>query len=143
MKTQILQKLKEKRLKLTPQRLAIIDVLVEHSSLHPGASLIFQAARKKMKRLSLSTVYATLDKFSKLSIIKILEFDRIENRYEGNIETHINLVCKGCKKIIDYKLPIPIDSKDVAKRAHFVIVDARLEYYGYCEKCRKRRTINK
>jgi Fe2+ or Zn2+ uptake regulation protein len=138
MKTQILQKLKGQRLKLTPQRIVIIDVLVEHSSLHPGASLIFQEARKKTKRISLSTVYATLDEFSKLGIIKTLEFDRMENRYEGNVETHINLVCRGCKKIIDYKLPIPIDSKEVAKRTHFVVVDARLEYYGYCEKCRKR-----
>jgi len=138
MKALILQKLRERRLKLTPQRLAIIDALVEHSSLHPGASLIFQEAKKKTKRLSLSTVYATLDEFSKLGIIKMLEFDRMENRYEGNIETHINLVCKRCKKIIDYKLPIPIDSKEVARKAHFQVVDSRLEYYGYCEKCGKR-----
>jgi len=103
MKPLILQKLKERGLKLTPQRLAIIDVLVQRSSLHPGASLIFQEARKKTKRLSLSTVYATLDEFAKLGIIKMLEFDRMENRYEGNVETHINLVCKGCKKIIDYR----------------------------------------
>ena len=138
MKTLILQKLKERRLKLTPQRLAIIDALVEHSPLHPGASLIFREARKKTKSLSLSTVYATLDEFCKVGIIKMLEFDRMENRYEGNIEAHVNLICNGCKKIIDYKLPVSIDSKEVAKRAHFWIVDTRLEYYGYCEKCRKR-----
>jgi Fe2+ or Zn2+ uptake regulation protein len=86
----------------------------------------------------LSTVYATLDELSRHGIIKILEFDKMENRYEGNIAAHINLVCKGCQKIMDYKVPIAIDLREVAKKAHFWISDTRLEYYGYCQECRKK-----
>jgi Fe2+ or Zn2+ uptake regulation protein len=138
MKAAIIKKLKERSLKLTPQRLAIIDALMENTLLHPGASLIYREARKKAKSLSLSTVYATLDELSRHGIIKILEFDKMENRYEGNIAAHINLVCKGCQKIMDYKLPISIDLREVAKKAHFWISDTRLEYYGYCQECRKK-----
>jgi Fe2+ or Zn2+ uptake regulation protein len=138
MKAAIIKKLKERKLKLTPQRLAIIDALMENTLLHPGASLIYREARKKSKSLSLSTVYATLDELSRHGIIKILEFDKMENRYEGNIAAHINLVCKGCQKIMDYKVPIAIDLREVAKKAHFWISDTRLEYYGYCQECRKK-----
>ena len=137
MKASIIRKLREQRLKLTPQRMAIIDALVEKTSLHPGASLIYKEARKKARSLSLSTVYATLNEFSRLGIIKMLEFDKMENRYEGNITAHINLVCKGCKKIVDYKLPVAIDPKEVIRKARFWVIDTRLEYYGYCQDCRK------
>ena len=137
MKATILKKLKELGLKRTPQRLAIIDALIENTLFHPGASLIYREARKKTKSLSLSTVYATLDELSRHGIIKMLEFDKMENRYEGNIAAHINLVCKGCGRIMDYKAPLSIDPKEVVKKAHFWVVDTRLEYYGYCQKCRK------
>jgi len=137
MKASIIEKLRKQRLKLTPQRIAIIGALVENTSLHPGASLIYQEARKRAKSLSLSTVYATLNELSRLGIIKMLEFDKMENRYEGNIAAHINLVCKGCSKIMDYQLPVSINPKEVARKARFWVVDTRLEYYGYCQNCRK------
>ena len=142
MKTSIIKKLGEHRLKLTPQRIAIIEAFQNNISLHPRASLIYQEARKKVRSLSLSTVYATLNELSRYGIIKMLEFDRMENRYEGNIAAHINLFCKGCNKIIDYKPPISIDLKAVAKKARFRVSDTRLEYYEYCQQCRKQKPIH-
>ena len=138
MKESIIKKIREKGLKLTPQRLAVIEVLVDKTPVHPSAALIYQEARKKAKSLSLSTVYSTLNKLSQDGIIKMLEFDKMENRYEGNIAVHINLVCKGCGKIKDYRLPVTINTKEVAKEAHFSVVDTRFEYYGYCQECRKK-----
>jgi Fe2+ or Zn2+ uptake regulation protein len=137
MKASIIRMLREQGLKLTAQRIAVIEALIEKTPLHPGASLIYQEARKRVKSLSLSTVYATLNEFSKYGIIKMLEFDKMENRYEGNISAHINLICIGCKKITDYKLPISIDPKEVAKKAHFWVTDNRFEFYGYCQNCKK------
>ena len=130
--------MKEERLKLTPQRMAVIDVLTDKTPLHPGADLIYREARKKVKSLSLSTVYSILNQLSKYGIIKMLEFDRMENRYEVNTTEHINLICKGCKKIIDYKPPFIIDTDEIAKRFSFQVTDSRLEYYGYCQECRKK-----
>jgi Fur family transcriptional regulator, peroxide stress response regulator len=139
MKPIILKKLRERRLKLTPQRLAIIDALIENTSLHPGASLIYKEAKKKTPSLSLSTVYATLDELSQLGMVKMLEFDRMENRWEGNTAAHINLVCRGCSRIMDYSPSLAINLKEVARRARFRVTDTRLEFYGTCEACRKRR----
>jgi len=138
MKESIIQKLKETRLKLTSQRLAVIEVLVDKTPLHPSAYLIYHDASKRVKSLSLSTVYSILNEFSKRGIIKMLEFDKMENRYESNITEHINLICKGCKKIMDYKLPLKVDTDEVARKSGFRVTDSRFEYYGYCEECKKK-----
>jgi len=81
-KEALIGQLKEKGLKITPQRAAIIEALVKNRYAHPGATMIFTEARKKAKHVSLSTVYATLKEFSENGLIKQLEFDRMENRYE-------------------------------------------------------------
>lgn len=138
MKESMMKMMREKGLKLTPQRLAIIDILIEKNLLHPSARAIYDAAKRKTRRLSLSTVYFTLNELSKHGIIKTLEFDKMENRYEGNLTDHINLVCKECHGITDYWIPIVIDSREVTKKTRFWVTDTRLEYYGYCQKCRKK-----
>jgi Fe2+ or Zn2+ uptake regulation protein len=137
-KESIIAKMKEKGLKITPQRLAITQVLIERGNLHPGARLIYEEAKKMRRSLSLSTTYATLNEFSRYGIIKTLEFDKMENRYELNITEHINLICKGCKKIMDYKPPFIIDTHEISKKCRFRVTDSRLEYYGYCQECSKK-----
>ncbi len=136
-KESIIQKLKEKGLRLTRQRLAIIDVLVKHGHLHPGAYFIYREANKKRRNLSLSSVYAIINEFSKHGILKTLQFEGVENRCECNLYEHINLICKRCGKIIDYKYPLSVDEKSVAEKTGFIITDNRLEYYGYCQDCKK------
>jgi Fe2+ or Zn2+ uptake regulation protein len=138
LKESIIKRMRERRLKLTPQRLAVIEVLAEKTPLHPSASFIYREAKKKVRGISLSTVYSSLNELSRHGIIKMLEFDKMENRYEGNTLDHINLICKGCKKIMDYKVPIVIDSKEVVRKARFWVTETRLDYYGYCQECRKR-----
>jgi len=134
----IIKKMREKGLKLTPQRLAIVDVLVKKNPLHPSARVIYHSAKQRTKGLSLSTVYYTLNELSRDGIIKTLEFDKMEDRYEGTLTDHINLICKECHGIMDYRVPIVIDPREVARKTRFRVTDTRLEYYGYCEKCRKK-----
>jgi Fur family peroxide stress response transcriptional regulator len=136
-KESIIQRLKEIGLKVTSQRLAIIDVLAEHGHRHPGASFICREARKKHKSLSLSTTYATINEFIRYGIIKALEFDERENRCECNLDEHINLICDRCGKIVDYQPPAYVDRMDMAKTTGFVITSSRCEYYGCCQECSK------
>ena len=136
-KDSIIQKLKQRGLRITPQRLAIIEVLIEKGHLHPGAGFIYKEAKKKSRSLCLSTTYATINEFSRYGIIKTLQFDGVENRCEGNLDEHINLICERCGKIIDYEVPVSLDQRDVAKKTGFMITNNRLEYYGYCGECTK------
>jgi Fur family peroxide stress response transcriptional regulator len=134
-KESLTRQVKAKGLKLTPQRLAIIEVLIEKRDLHPGARSVYEEAKKKKKSLSLSTTYATLNDLSRLGIIKNLQFDSMENRYESNLEEHLNLICERCGRILDYKVPPLADQREIAKKTGFSVTDTRLEYYGYCRDC--------
>ena len=140
MKNLLIKKMRAKGLKVTPQRLAVIDVLIEKNLLHPSARVIYDVAKRRTNGLSLSTVYLTLNELSKHGIIKTLEFDKMENRYEGNLTDHINLICKECHGITDYRIPVVIDSREVIRKTKFRVTDTRLEYYGYCQMCREKLT---
>jgi Fur family transcriptional regulator, peroxide stress response regulator len=135
-KEAIIQNLKEQGLRITPQRIVIIEVLLEKGHLHPGAYFIYKEAKKKRRSLSLSTTYETINTFYRCGIIKSLQFDGKENRCEGNLDEHINLICAKCGKIIDYEAHVFIDKNDVAKKTGFIITNNRFEYYGYCQDCK-------
>lgn len=137
-KDSLIGPLKEKGLKITPQRQAIIDALVENREAHPGAALIYEEARKKARRISLSTVYATLKELAENGLIRQLEFDRMENRYDVDISDHVNLICNRCGKILDYYNIASLDPRDIARKSGFVVTETRLEFHGYCRDCLKR-----
>jgi len=131
----MIQKLRQKGLKVTPQRLAIIEALVENPPLHPTAPQIYREGKKRSRGLSLSTVYATLHEFSRHGLIKTLEFDQMENRYEANLEEHVNLICEGCGRIMDYPAAPAVDPRTLREEKGFQVHDTRMEYYGYCREC--------
>ena len=134
-KKRIIEGMKAKGLKLTRQRLEIIDIIAREKS-HPSASAIFYDARKKAPSISLSTVYYTLDIMKRAGLIKELEFDDRDSRYEGDVSDHLNLVCKGCGNIEDFLAAKPVPLEKVEKKTGFRADSARFEYYGLCRKCR-------
>jgi Fe2+ or Zn2+ uptake regulation protein len=108
--------------------MAVIDALIKNRSLHPSAALLHREARKKIPRLSLSNVYAILRGLSLHGIVKELQFDKMENRYEGNLDAHVNLICDGRRKIADYQVPDKIDADEIEGQTGFSISGTRLEY---------------
>ena len=142
MRNVLTNKLKARGLKLTPQRRAIIEAFAENVLLHPSASTIYEEAKKKRAGISLSTIYYTLNEFAKKGIINILEFEKMDNRHEGNTEVHIHLICKRCQNIIDI-FPRLFNPNDMVKNVDFLVTDTRFEYYGYCAKCRGKKVRSK
>jgi Fe2+ or Zn2+ uptake regulation protein len=127
--------MKEKGLKLTSQRLVIVDIIAGSRS-HPSATDVFIEARKQAPRISLSTVYYTLDTLKKEGLIKELEFTDLDNRYDRDVSDHLNLVCKRCGRIEDFQAASPVPPAEVEKAMGFRVDGVRLEYYGLCRKCR-------
>jgi Fur family peroxide stress response transcriptional regulator len=134
-RARIIDGMKEKGLKLTSQRLAIISIIARQNS-HPSAADVFAEARKQASRISLSTVYYTLDVLRRAGLTRELEFDDRDSRYEGDISDHLNLVCRGCGRIEDFQATRPAPAENVEKKTGFRVDGVRLEYYGLCRKCR-------
>lgn len=121
--------------RLSSQRRAIVDYLACSTS-HPSARQIFHEVRKKQPDLSLATVYNTLGVLTRMSLIKVMQFDVTDNRYEPDTTPHINLICVSCGSIEDLGLEFPIRPEEIKAEVGFEVRDSRLEYYGFCAKCR-------
>ena len=130
----LISSLQDRGYKLTPQRREIIRLLSRSKS-HPGAMEILRKVRKIVPRISLSTVYYTLDMMKKEGLIRELEYYDMDNRYEINVSDHINLVCTKCRKITDFTGNVPSFSKVVEKETGFKSASMRFEYYGICRNC--------
>jgi Fur family peroxide stress response transcriptional regulator len=133
--TQMEQSLRSAGSRITSQRRAIIDYLVSVTS-HPSARQIFHEVRKKHPDLSFATVYNTLGVLVRMSLIKVMQFDVTDNRYEPNVAPHINLICTSCGKITDLEQGIAVHPEEIREKVGFEVLDSRLEYYGLCAECK-------
>ena len=136
-KDQVIAEMREKGLRITLQRDAILDHLFSTDE-HPSARNILDHVKKKVPRICLSTVYSTLAEFSKHNIIKELSFYNMDNRYEGNVSPHINLICVRCGKISDYMTDHILDMDKIRQTTRFQPFQSRFELYGVCTDCSKR-----
>ncbi|HSW62324.1 MAG TPA: Fur family transcriptional regulator [Dissulfurispiraceae bacterium] len=134
----MLNRLREKGYKLTPQRREIIRILAQDTA-HPRAAEILQNARKHAPSISTSTVYYTLAMLKKEELIREIEFYDMDNRYDTNVSNHLNLICERCGRIEDYADELPFSSKNIEQRSDFQPFRFRFECYGICRKCRSRR----
>ena len=132
----LISRLRKQGYKLTAQRLEIIRLLARDPS-HPGASDILRKVRKIVPRISMSTVYYTLDMMKKEGLIRELEYYDMDNRYETNVADHINLICTRCRKITDFEGNVPSFTRAVEKETGFKSKSMRFEYYGRCRNCAK------
>jgi Fur family ferric uptake transcriptional regulator len=133
--------LAERDLRLTPQREAILRVLVNHADLHLSADEVFRRTKEECPDIGLATVYRTLEIFENLGIIHKLQFGEEGSRYEFNPEFqkhyHHHLICLSCGGIFEFNEDLLDDiERAISERTGFDVVDHSLRVYGYCRRCR-------
>jgi len=94
--------LKEYGLKITPQRMAVLDAMNSLKD-HPTAECIIEYIRKNHPNIAIGTVYKTLDTFAEKGIIKRVKTDRDVMRYDAITSNHHHLYCIETDRIEDYK----------------------------------------
>lgn len=132
----IISKLRKKRVKVTPQRIAIIDYLEEFKN-HPTAEDIYLAILKNYPALSLATVYNTLDKLEEIDEVfklKITEDNKVN--YEYDHHPHHHFYCKKCKNIFDINIECEISKKENID-GH-MIEETFGHFKGICKNCMKK-----
>jgi Fur family transcriptional regulator, peroxide stress response regulator len=132
----IIQKLRDNGHKITPQRLAIVDILANSES-HPSVENIHAQIKKDFPTMSLATVYRNIVLIKSLGEVLELGFPDGSNRYDGNKPyPHPHVICIKCKKIVDPDLD-SLDSmkKEVALETDFKILNHRLDFFGICSNC--------
>jgi Fur family transcriptional regulator, peroxide stress response regulator len=132
----IIQKLKEKGHKMTPQRLAIAKILAVSKG-HPSVEAIHEQLRRDFPTMSLATVYRNIVILKSLGEVLELGFPDGSNRYDGNRPVpHPHVICIKCGKIVDPVLDsLDEMKKEVAKETDFAILTHRLDFFGICRAC--------
>lgn len=129
-----MEKYKDIGLKLTPQRLAILNYL-DGNKEHPSAEDIYKAVSKKFPTMSFATVYNTLQTLRERGGVLELTIDPDKKRFDPNTEPHHHLICLKCKRIVDIHGEYKLDVSN-SDRRDFEIVGNHMEVYGICPKCK-------
>lgn len=104
---------------------------------HLTAPEVYELAKQRGLKLSLSTVYRTLNKLKEVGNVITVSGDR-GLRYESvDDQAHDHLICLGCGLTIEfYDELIRGFGHNVALRKGFEHTTSRFDILGYCEKCR-------
>ena len=90
------EKLREKGLKVTPQRIAIYNVVVKLKS-HPTAENVVDAIKDDFPSISVGTVYKVLNVLVENNLLKKVKSEKEIMRYDAVLEHHHHLYCnKTC-----------------------------------------------
>ncbi|MGF7048362.1 Fur family peroxide stress response transcriptional regulator [Paenibacillus sp. DS2015] len=131
-----LEQLKTTGVRITPQRHAILDYLME-SMTHPTADEIYRALEPKFPSMSVATVYNNLKMFMESGMVRELTYGDDSSRFDANVTEHYHVVCEKCGKIEDFMYPSLDDVEHEAELATgFSVKGLRMELYGICQACK-------
>jgi len=97
----ISNKLLDKGLKVTPQRVAVLEGLIKLNN-HPTAENIIDYIGKNHPHISVATVYKVLDTLVDNALIKKVKTERGAMRYDAVLEDHHHIYCSDSDRIEDY-----------------------------------------
>ena len=136
---EIRRRFRTRGVKMTPQRAAIYQALVERAD-HPTAEDLHRQVRRVYPMVSPNTVYYTLGVLKAAGLVHEVNYWHDRSRFDGNIDLHHHLICLGCRKISDVT-DAALDQLAVSPsvRTGFEVTGHRVEFHGYCAACRRQR----
>lgn len=135
--------LKEKGYKLTPQRRAIVDIIIEKEGSHLTVEELYDLVKIDCPEIGLATVYRTVQLLEELGVICKISLNDGCNRYELIHEyenhKHHHLICTGCGKITEVHGDLlEVIEHNIEEQYDFAVKDHSLKFYGLCSECRKK-----
>jgi Fur family peroxide stress response transcriptional regulator len=137
---EVVAMLKPLGIRLTPQRLAIAEVVI-NSGDHPSVRDIYERVKAFFPYVTIATVYSTLTMLEQAGIVRELPFQR-QSRYDANLSPHANLVCIGCGTVVDADVgqdTVAELGELVSQQSDFEVAAQRVDFYGWCSGCYPRR----
>lgn len=126
---------REKKLKLTPQRLAVYKYLMGTKE-HPSAETIYKALQPEYPTMSLATVYKALKTLVEVELVQEINVGEGNFRYDGNPCEHAHIQCVNCSKVDDLET---LSFKDLNKTAEdasdYKVISNKVFFYGICKEC--------
>ena len=119
---------------MTKQRELILSIL-KQSDRHLTADEIFFLAKLKMPSIAMATIYNNLNAMHEAGMINRLHIDGAADCFDKVIDRHGHLLCVGCGKITDLKVP---ELKGfLEERVGGEIEDYELVVHYTCPECKR------
>lgn len=136
--SQYVNHLKEKNVRMTSQRYAILEYLVDGNR-HPTVNEIYDDLKEEFPTMSVATIYNNLKFFKEARILQELPFGDGSSRFDLTTIDHYHKICTECGKIEDIHYPELKESKKLAEELDgFKVEKYNLEIIGLCEECQLR-----
>jgi len=120
-------------LKVTPQRMAVLEALKTLKT-HPTADEIREFIRINHPNVAVGTVYKILETFVEKGIIRKVKTDRDVMRYDAILDHHHHLYCYESDRIEDYSdealNALIHEHFEKSRISGFEIQDIRLQIIG-------------
>ena len=139
--------LKEKGLKVTSQRQAVLDVLLKTEGKHLSPEEIYNNVKTVDPEIGLATVYRTLILLDSMEVVYKIDLDDNCARYELNRNKedhrHHHLICTVCGSIQEVEEDL-LDSLEleIKNKKNFTVHNHRVKFYGICGDCMKKNEKN-
>ncbi len=129
-----IKKLKKAGLKITNQRMTVLNYLSSTNEHHLSAEDIFRDLRLNGADVGLATVYRVLNQLEKAGMLERHHFEGSKAYYElKSKDHHDHLVCLRCGKIVEFLDPfIEQRQKEIAEQYGMQLSHHHLYLFGYC-----------
>lgn len=134
--TDPIQALRQPGRRLTRQRRLVLDILNQAHG-HPDARMIFQEALKRDDRISLATVYRSLDYLKKAGLVEENTFGEDHGHFETIQESHhYHFTCIGCGQVVELKAAgLSRFVQSLSEPADLQVTEIHLFLRGFCPDC--------
>src|SRR5690606_9778898 len=126
--------LKENGYKLTPQRRATLEVLLNNQGEHLSTEEIYTEVRKTHPEIGLATVYRTMLLLEELGLLIKHNFEDGRNRYElshpDEDHDHHHLICLKCGRVSEVEEDLLGSLEDIIVKKHgFQVINHKVKFY--------------
>lgn len=135
----IVQILKSRKLRVTPQRFAVYANLLDRTD-HPTAEQILQDLNHDRPTSSQATVYSSLQALRDVGLVREVLLEEGVCRYDANIAPHHHFRCQSCGQIEDIPWEQFQGINLQGLRPGLKVEDYELTVRGLCDLCHDDRS---
>ena len=129
-------RLREKGLRVTQQRVAVLEYLLSTPK-HPTAEDVGAAVNRLVPTASRASVYNVLHSLKESGLIDELVLGDAVARYDANLDRHHHFICRACGAVED----VPFETFQEAPRPRLAdghtVEDYTVTLRGVCPGCTK------
>jgi len=131
---QVTELLTERSLKVTPQRVAVLEFLYGNPD-HPSVDDVYQQVRRRLPYISRATIYNTVSALVEAGLLQEILIQQEKTRVDGNVHPHHHFKCVRCEKVDDIEYTILTPDRASQQIEGYQVTGVNLVMEGVCRDC--------